>query len=86
MNGPWAPYLLVSNNGVLPEDQGDFEHIIQFNRGRGDRAGPLLHNGVEVCYIYELCLGSIAEVEMMERVLAHVYWAPNGTPTITERR
>ena len=72
------------------EDQGDFETIIGYNRRRGDTCGPLLDNGQEVSFMYELCLPSMSELEVLERVLSKVLWrAPVGhppTPTVTERR
>ena len=76
----------VSNDGVGVEDQGDFERLLGFSRERGDRVAPLLHNGVVVGFLYELCLPTMTALEAMERLLAHVLWAPNGTPTVTERR
>ena len=72
------------------EDQGDFEKVIGYNRRCGDTCGPLMDNGEVVSFMYELCLSSMLEVEMMERVLSKVFWAaPSGqspTPTVTERR
>ena len=79
------PYLLVSNSGVKVEDQGDFDLLIQFNRNRGDRKGPLLKDGQEFSFLYELALHTTADLEVMEKVLSKVLWGPNGTPTITER-
>ena len=80
------PYLLVSNSGVTLEDQGDFELVIQFDRNRGDRKGPLLEDGQEVSFLYELALPTMADLEVMEKVLSKVLWGPVGTPTVTERK
>ena len=81
-----TPFVLVSNSGVGVEDQGDFELLIGFDRSRGDRHGPLLQNGVEVGHLYELCLPTMTDVEALERLLSKIFWGPNGTPCVTERR
>ena len=65
---------------------GDFEILLGFNRDRGDRRGSLLQNGIDVSYLYELCLPNRTEVETMERILSRIIWAPRGTPSVTERR